>query len=76
MEELLDYIVKQLVTKPEDVKIEMTENGKQIDMVVHVASEDLGAVIGRGGKVANSIRSVVRTAAKKQNKFVNIKFGE
>ena len=76
MEELLDYIVKQLVTKPEDVKIDVTENGKHTDMVVHLAKEDMGAVIGRGGRVANSIRSVVRTAAKKQNKFVNIKFGE
>lgn len=76
MEELLNYILKQLVSKPDEVKIETTENGKHIDMVVHVASEDMGAVIGRGGRVANSIRSVVRTAAKKQNKFVNIKFGE
>ena len=76
MEELLDYIVKQLVTKPEDVKIDVTENGKRTDMVVHLAKEDMGAVIGRGGRVANSIRSVVRTAAKKQNKFVNIKFGD
>ena len=74
MKELLDYILKQLVSKPEEVKIEVKENGNYIDMFVTVAECDKGAVIGRGGRIANSIRNVVRTSAKKTNKKINIKF--
>ena len=74
MTELLEYILKQLVSKPEEVKINVQENGNNIDMFVSVAECDKGAVIGRGGRIANSIRTVVRTSAKKENKRVNIKF--
>lgn len=74
MTELLKYILEQLVSKPEEIKIETTENGNNIDIKVDVADEDLGAVIGRGGRVANSIRTVVRSSAKKENKRVNIRF--
>lgn len=74
MKELLDYIVKQIVSNPEAVEITETVSGNNIDLVVKVAEDDLGAVIGKGGKVANAIRSVVRTSAKKLNKRVNIKF--
>ena len=74
MKELLEYILKQLVSKPDEIKIEVKENGNNIDMFVNVAECDKGAVIGRGGRIANSIRTVVRTSAKKTNKRVNIKF--
>lgn len=74
MKELLEFIVKHIVSKPDDVVVTETENGNNIDIVVKVNSEDLGAVIGKSGKVANSIRSVARVSAKKLNKRVNIKF--
>lgn len=74
MKELLEYIVKQIVSKPEEVEVSETTSGNNVDLVVKVADDDLGAVIGKSGKVANSIRSVVRTSAKKFNKRVNIKF--
>lgn len=74
MKELLEYIVKQIVSKPEEVEVSETTSGNNVDLVVKVAEDDLGAVIGKSGKVANSIRSVVRTSAKKFNKCVNIKF--
>lgn len=74
MKELLEYIVKQIVSKPEEVEVYETTSGNNVDLVVKVAEDDLGAVIGKSGKVANSIRSVVRTSAKKFNKRVNIKF--
>lgn len=74
MKELLEYIVKQIVSKPEEVEVSETISGNNVDLVVKVAEDDLGAVIGKSGKVANSIRSVVRTSAKKFNKRVNIKF--
>lgn len=74
MKELLEYIVKQIVSRPEEVEVSETTSGNNVDLVVKVAEDDLGAVIGKSGKVANSIRSVVRTSAKKFNKRVNIKF--
>jgi len=74
MKELLDYIVKQIVSNDEAVSITETQENGTVNLVVKVAPEDLGAVIGKGGKVANSIRSVVRVAAKRQNARVNIKF--
>lgn len=74
MKELLNYILNELVTKPEEINIEETVKGNNIDIVVHVSPDDLGAVIGRGGRIANSIRTVVRSSAKKVNKRVNIRF--
>ena len=74
MKELLTYILEKLCSKPEEIKVDVVENGNNIEIKVDVADEDLGAVIGRGGRVANSIRTVVRTSAKKENKRVNISF--
>ena len=74
MKELLEFILSELVSKPEEVKIEEQTKGGQTDFVVHVSPDDFGAVIGRGGRVANSIRTVVRTKARKLNKRVNIRF--
>lgn len=74
MKNLLKYIVDQLVENKDAVVIEEEVKGGNIDYTVKVADEDLGAVIGRGGRVANSIRAVVRASAKKDNKRVNIKF--
>ena len=74
MKELLEYILQGLVSKPENVKIEEEVKGDNIDYTVTVDPEDLGSVIGRGGRIANSIRTVVRSSAKKTNKRVNIKF--
>ena len=74
MKELLEFIVKQIVSKPDEVLVSETSSGNNVDLVVKVAEDDLGAVIGRNGKVATSIRNVVRVSAKKLNKRVNIKF--
>ena len=74
MKELLQYILEQLVSKPENIVIEETDKGNEIEFNVTVDPEDLGSVIGRGGKVANSIRTVVRSSGKKLDKRVSIKF--
>lgn len=74
MKELLQHILSLLVNNPDQISIEETKKGGQTEFVVHVAPEDLGSVIGRGGRVANSIRTVVRTMARKENKRVGIRF--
>lgn len=74
MKELVEFIVKNLVEDDAAVNVLVEETNKEINVLVKVAEDDLGKVIGKGGKVANSIRTVARTSGKKQNKFVNIKF--
>ena len=76
MKDLLEFIVKNLVDSPDDVEVLEESKGGEINIKVLVASSDIGKVIGRGGKVANAIRVVVRTSATRLNKRVNVKFSE
>ena len=74
MKELVEFIVKNLVEDTDAVVIEVSEQEKETNILVRVAEADLGKIIGKSGRVANSIRTVVRTSARKQNKRVNVKF--
>jgi len=59
---VLEYLIKSLVNEPEEVHIESSGEGRCV-FAVTVAEEDMGRVIGRRGRVANAIRTVVRAAA-------------
>ena len=74
MKELVEFIVKNLVSEPDSVVV--TEEVKDRETVynVKIAEEDFGRIIGRSGKVATAIRTVVRTSAKKANKRVFVRF--
>ena len=73
MKELVVYIAKNLVNNPDAVKIEEYKRGRnQIDLQLRVDPDDMGRVIGRGGRVVNAMRSLVRVAAIKQGKRVNL----
>lgn len=74
MQEMLEYIVKNLVSEPNVVEIEAENQGKTKVFKVKVASKDLGSVIGRGGCIANAIRTVVKSSSNKER--VVIKFDE
>lgn len=76
MKDLLEFIVKSLVENPDDVQVLEETKGGEINIKVLVNAADIGKVIGRGGKVANAIRVVVRTSATRLNKRVNVKFSE
>ncbi len=76
MKELIEFIVKNLVEKPDEVLVTVENHGSELVVRVVVAESDIGKVIGRSGKVANAIRTVARTCATKQNKHVSIKFTE
>lgn len=68
MEELVTYIVKSLVVNKDDVKVESAkENENTIILKVTVNPSDLGKVIGKNGKVANSIRAIVKSAQTDNN---------
>ena len=74
MKELVEFIVKNLVSDPENVTVEELEKERETVYVVKIAGEDFGRIIGRSGKVATAIRTVVKTSAKKNNKRVFVKF--
>ena len=70
MKELVEVIAKSLVDYPEEVVVTETENDKSIVVELHVASSDMGKVIGKQGRIAKAIRSVVKEAASKSDKKV------
>lgn len=65
--ELVGYIVKSIVSKPDDVKVSLVEGDRTNRVEVTLAPEDVGKVIGRGGRNIDAIRSVVRAAALKNH---------
>lgn len=70
-------LIKPLVLKPEEVIVStISNNGKDIELQVLVDSEDLGRVIGRKGRIANSIRTIVHACAARQGDFVEIAINE
>ena len=73
MEELLVYIVKHLVEHPEDVSVTTVEKDDGIVLELHVNPSDMGKVIGRQGRIAKSIRTIIRsTALRSQNNKVTV----
>jgi predicted RNA-binding protein YlqC (UPF0109 family) len=61
--ELLEFLVRALVEDPEAVKVEELEEDGDLVYEISVAEEDLGRVIGKGGRVANAIRTIAKAAA-------------
>ena len=70
MKELVEVIAKSLVDNPEEVVVTETENEKAIVLELRVAQSDMGKVIGKQGRIAKAIRSVVKAAASKEDKKV------
>ncbi|MBQ2987353.1 MAG: KH domain-containing protein [Tyzzerella sp.] len=70
MRELVEVIAKALVDHPEEVVVTEREDGKALVIEVKVAESDMGKVIGKQGRIAKAIRSVVKAAAAKEDKKV------
>ncbi len=70
MKELVEVIAKALVDNPDEVFVTMTEKGHVILLELHVASSDMGKVIGKQGRIAKAIRCVVKAASTKENQKV------
>ena len=65
MEELLEYVARKLVDKPDEVRVVRSEREGDVVLELRVAQEDLGKVIGRQGRIARALRSVVRASGAK-----------
>ncbi len=72
MKELVEVIAKALVDHPEEVVVTETENDNVTTIELHVASSDMGKVIGKQGRMAKAIRSVVKAASSKDNTRVDV----
>ncbi|HEX3294962.1 MAG TPA: KH domain-containing protein [Solirubrobacterales bacterium] len=71
MRELLDFLARSLVADPDAVEVtEVEEIDGEVVLELEVAEDDLGRVIGRGGRVANALRSVMKAAATREEKRV------
>ena len=70
MKELVEVIAKALVDNPDSVVVTAREDKKTTILEVHVADSDVGKVIGKQGRIAKAIRSVVKAAAAKEDKKV------
>ncbi len=68
MKELIEYIADQLVDDKSQVSVTETEENGRVRIELKVAKDDMGRVIGKGGRVANSIRVLLRVAAARENK--------
>ncbi len=72
LKETLTGIAKAIVDSPEEVSVKETVNGSKVDLVLSVAEDDMGMVIGKHGKIAKAIRTVMRAAASTDGKDVTV----
>jgi predicted RNA-binding protein YlqC (UPF0109 family) len=72
MKELVEYIAKSLVDDPSQVEVTEIEGATSVILELSVAPEDMGRVIGRSGRVANAMRTLLRVVAAKQGKRVTL----
>lgn len=77
MEELVKYIVSNLVDNKDAIEVSTKEESDKVSVItVLVDSNDVGSVIGRNGKIASSIRTIVKSASAKTGKRFIVKIGE
>jgi hypothetical protein len=72
MQELVEYLVKALVEHPEQVSVSAVCGERTVIYEVKVAPEDIGKVIGKEGRIANALRTVVKAAAMKHGQKVSV----
>jgi predicted RNA-binding protein YlqC (UPF0109 family) len=72
VKELLEYIARSLVDNPDAVNVEIEEDEDEVALILTVDESDMGRVIGRDGRIANAIRALLRVAAAKDGRHVEL----
>jgi len=72
MKELVEHIARSLVDHPNEVKVDVFNEGGQTIIELHVHEEDMGRVIGKDGKVANALRTLLRMMAAREGQRVQL----
>lgn len=76
MKKTLEFILKSLVENPDKIEIDEKEEDGVITYTISAAEEDMGKIIGKGGKVIKSLRNVMKIPAMKENKKIFINLAE
>ena len=76
MKELVEYIASALVENPSEMTVVEERSGNKVRLELHVSKEDMGRVIGKGGRVANSTRVLLRVAAAREGKQASLDVAE
>lgn len=76
MSEVIEYLAKGLVDTPDEVRVTETEEGDRVVVRLDVAEGDWGKVIGKGGRIASSMRSIIKVAAVKEDVRVGLEIGD
>lgn len=72
MKEFLDYVARSLVDNPDAVSVQVEERGDEVELTLSVDEADMGRVIGRDGRIANAIRSLLRVMGTRQGVHVEL----
>ena len=72
MKEFLDYVARSLVDNPEGVAVTVAERGDEVELTLSVDEADMGRVIGRDGRIANAIRSLLRVMGTREGVHVEL----
>jgi uncharacterized protein len=67
LEELVEYLARSLVDRPEEVRVVRSERDGTVVLELHVAPDDVGKVIGRQGRIARALRTLVRASGGRRN---------
>jgi uncharacterized protein len=76
MAELLAYLARELVDEPDAVRVDTEERDGALVLVLHVAPDDVGKVIGRHGRIVRALRTVVRASAVREGRRVHVEIAE
>ncbi|HHW71596.1 MAG TPA: KH domain-containing protein [Firmicutes bacterium] len=76
MKNLVEFIGKSLASHPEEVTVDVQERGRELVYTLYVAPDDMGRLIGKGGRIANAIRTVVKASAIKSGVQVHVEIEE
>lgn len=76
MLELIKYVIGMFAEKPDEIVYDIVDDGKNVSVTVTLSSSDMGKVIGRQGKIAKALRTLVRAGSQKENKKYNIEIKE
>lgn len=74
MKEILETVIRNLVSEPEAISINEVQGEQSVVFEIRVAEKDMGKVIGKEGKVAKAIRTIIKAVAAKEDKRVTVEF--
>ncbi len=75
MKELVEFLARSLVDQPDAVEVDEEEDGDRVFYHLYVADEDMGKVIGKEGRIANAMRTLLKVAASRHDTRANLEIG-